>query len=226
MLRNVLLVSFSAGGLLAGMAACSSGGSAVGGSTPSPTTLLRDARSAFDSASSVKISGVVAHNGSQITVNLAMFRSGDTKGTVRLGATQVALTIVHGRAYEYVSKKSFSEISQSQKIPASACAVMCGKYIEVPIRQFHTFNLASITRLFDSTMPTINATVKVTTFGGEPAYELTEPDGGRAFIAKQGKHYLLEVRWAKQAVTFTEWNNVPAVTAPPASKIVNPSSLG
>src|SRR6266705_467934 len=219
MLKNALPVFFAAA-LLIDMAACSSSGPAAG-STPSSTTLLKDAESAFASASSVKMSGVVPHNGRGYAVNLAMFRSGDMSGTIGEGAIKVALTIVHGTAYEYVSKKFFSEIRQVQNIPASDCAVICGKYVKIPTGQYRTFNLASIARLFNSKMPKGNATVKVTNFAGQPAYELTEPDGSQAFIAKQGTHYLLAVHASKKAtVTFTEWNSVPAITAPPTSKIV------
>jgi hypothetical protein len=219
MLKMALLVSFAVA-LPIGMAACSSGGPAAAGSMPSSTTLVKDAGSAFASASSVKISGIVPHNGKGYAVNLAMTRPGNMSGTVASGTIKVALIVVNGTAYEYVSKKLFSEIRQVQKIPASFCAVICGKYVKIPIGQYRTFNLASMARLFNSRMPKGNATVKVITFAGQPAYELTEPDGSHAFIAKQGTHYLLAVHASKiAAVTFTEWNSVPAITAPPASKI-------
>src|SRR5262249_14685223 len=209
------------------MAACGSGGSGTGNSAPSPRALVRDARSAFDSASSVKISGVVAYNGKNLTVNVGMFRSGDVSGTVSIDGTSVPLTIVNGKAYEYVSKKLFRAISQTQRIPAAACAVICGKYVEGSIGVLRTFNLASLTRLVNSKMPRAGGTVKVTSFRGQPAYELSAPEGSQGFIAEQGKHYLLGIHMPRQGtLTFSEWNSVPPVKPPPASKIAHLSGLG
>jgi hypothetical protein len=220
--RKAVLASLAVCGLLAGMTGCSSSGPA-----PSSAALLKDARTAFDSASSVKISGLVSYKGTKYSLNLAMFRAGDVSGTIGNGSVQVTLIVVHGKAYEYISRKFFNQVSKSQGVPAAACALICDKYIAVPAGHYGTFNLASMTRLFDSTMPKSNATVKVTTFGGQPAYELTEPDGSQAFIAQQGRHNLLAVRaTGKGSLTFTEWNSVPPLTAPPASKIAKLPGLG
>lgn len=75
MVRRVLLVSLAAS-LLGAVAGC-------GNSAPSSTVLVSDAQSAFDSESSVKVSGVLPHQGQNYHVDLAMSRSGDLSGTIR-----------------------------------------------------------------------------------------------------------------------------------------------
>jgi len=64
--------------------------------------------------------------------------------------------------------------------------------------------------------------VSVTTFDGQPAYELSHA-GQAAFFAKNGHHYLIGYRARKQgvAISFSEWNSVPSISPPPANKIVN-----
>jgi hypothetical protein len=215
MVRRVLLASLAAS-LLVGVAAC-------GNSTPSSTVLLKDAQAAYDSASSVKVSGEVPYKGESYDLNLALSRSGDLSGTISTPIQEIKLVIVGGTAYQYVSKEFFSQLVQLQKEPASLCAVICNKYLKTPPSgQYTPFTLTSMISEFNSAMPNVSSTVTPTTFARQPAYELTEPDGSKAYIARRGKHYLLGVAGSKEGeLAFSEWNAVPAIVAPPASQIAN-----
>src|SRR5271169_1068148 len=113
MMKRALLVSLAAS-LLVGVTAC-------GSSTPSSTVLLKDALSAFDSASSVKVSGVVPHKGGNYDVDLAMSRSGDLSGTISTSIQQINLIIVGGTAYQYVSKEFFAQLVLLHQVSASLC---------------------------------------------------------------------------------------------------------
>jgi len=112
--RKALLVSLAAS-LLVGLAAC-------GSSTPSSEALLKDALSAFDSASSVNVTGVVPHKGGSYDVDLAMSRSGDLSGTISTSIQQIKLVIVGGTAYQYVGRDFFAQLVLLQKVPASDIA--------------------------------------------------------------------------------------------------------
>jgi hypothetical protein len=215
MVRRVLLMPVAAS-LLVGVAAC-------GSSTPSSTALLKDAQSAYDSASSVKVSGVVQYQGNNYDVDLALSRSGDLSGTISASAQVIKLIIVGGTAYQYVSKEFFSQLVQLQKAPASLCAVICDKYLKAPPSgQYAPFTLTSMISQFNSSLPKASSTVTLTTFAGQPAYKLTEPDGSKAYIARRGKHDLLGVAGSREGqLTLSEWNTVPAIVAPPASQIAD-----
>jgi hypothetical protein len=218
--RRVLLMTIAAS-VLVGVAAC-------GNSTPSSTVLLKDAQSAYDSASSVKVAGVVQYKGDNYDVDLALSRSGDLSGTISTSVQQIKLIIVGGTAYQYVSKEFFNQLVQLQKAPASLCAAICNKYLKAPPSgQYAPFTLTSLISQFNSSLPTASSSVTRTTFAGQPAYKLTEPDGSKAYIASRGKHYLLGVAGARQGeLTLTEWNTVPAIVAPPASEIADYSGAG
>ena len=219
MVRRVLLVSLAAS-LLVGLAAC-------GSSTPSSTVLLKDALSAFDSASSVKVSGVVPHKGGSYDVDLAMSRSGDLSGTISTSVQQIKLIIVDGTAYQYVSKNFFTQLVLSQQVSASLCPVICNKYLRTPPSgQYAPFTMQAMISVLNSTMPRASSSVTLTHFAGQPAYKLTEPDGTKAYIAVRGQHNLLGVDAKDGELTFSEWNTVPAIAAPPASQIADYPGAG
>jgi hypothetical protein len=219
MMKRALLVSLAAS-LLVGVTAC-------GSSTPSSTVLLKDALSAFDSASSVKVSGVVPHKGGNYDVDLAMSRSGDLSGTISTSIQQIKLIIVGGTAYQYVSKDFFTQLVLLHQVSASLCAVICDKYIKsAPSGQYAPFTMTSMISGLNSTMPKASSSVTLTTFAGQAAYKLTEADGTHAYIAERGKHYLLGVAAKEGELTFTEWNTVPAIMAPPVSQIADYPGAG
>jgi hypothetical protein len=219
MARRLLLVPLAAS-LLVSVAAC-------GSSTPSSAVLLRDAQAAFDSASSVKVSGVVPVKGQSYRVDLSMSASGNLSGTISTPVQQIKLITVDGTGYQYVTREFFGELVQLQQVPASMCKLICDKYLkEPPSGQDPPFTLASMISLFRAAMPQVSKTVTPTTYDGQPAYELTQPDGSRAFIARQGQHHVLGIASKDGKLTFSEWNSVPAIVAPPASQVASlPSGL-
>jgi hypothetical protein len=219
MVRRVLLASVAVS-LLVGAAGC-------GTSTPSSTGLLTDAQKAFDAASSVKVSGTVRYKSETYDVDLAMSRSGALSGTITTSLQQIKLIIVDGIAYQYVSKEFFNQLVQLQDIQASLCPVICDKYLKMaPSGQYAPFTLTSMISSFNSMMPKLSSTVALTTFAGQAAYKLTEPDGSSAIIAKRGPHYLLALAASEGKLSFSEWNDVPAIVVPPASQIADYNGAG
>jgi hypothetical protein len=114
-----------------------------------------------------------------------------------------------------------------RKVPASECAAICNKYLKTPPSgQYAPFTMTSMIGGLNSTMPKASSSVTLTTFVGQPAYKLTEPDGTYVYIAERGKHYLLEVTAKKGELTFSQWNSAPAIVAPPASQVANYPGAG
>jgi len=193
-------------------------------------------RSSFVIAQSVRIIGHIRSNRQTGTLDLSLFRSGDMKGTIKSNGLSIAVLRVGGRSYLYLSKATFRFYRRSHHIPATACAVACGKYILVPGRFFGAFSLNSLSRVIDSSAPKATKRthktgkkgktgkgapvprVDSTSFEGQPAWELTEGKF-KIFIAKQSGYLLGMSKSKLGAVRFSEWNAVPAIKAPRPNQV-------
>lgn len=215
--------AFTAGIVIA-LAGCGSGGvtNAPGPKHPSVSSLIRSMKAGFRNAKSFRVSGNLSYSGKPVTINVGMFRSGDMSGEITVGPLQVTVLSVGGTTYEYISKKFFNSLRASQNLPASECALMCGKYLKVPSSSFSSFSLTAIAHEVDSKIPVPTAVphIRATRYEGEAAYEMSG-QGLKLYVAKNGTHYLLGlVDPAKfGTLNFSQWNAVPPVSAPPASKI-------
>ncbi|MHB1593200.1 MAG: hypothetical protein ACYCO9_12940 [Streptosporangiaceae bacterium] len=217
---TVLAVVAAAGMALAG---CGSAGvtNAPGPGHPSVASLIRSMKAGIASARSVRVSGDLPIHGHSVAMNIVMFWSGDMSGTIRVGSTTTKLLRVNGTTYEYVTNKFFNAIRASQHIPASACALMCGKYLKVPAAGFSNFSLRHFAASTQREMPVPSAVphIRSVTYRGQAAYEISDY-GLRIYLAASGTHYLLGLVDHKLGtVNFSDWNTVPPVSPPPASKI-------
>jgi hypothetical protein len=196
---------------------------APGPNGPSVASLLASMKAGFAHASSVHVSGTGAF-GSKVTgLDFGIFRSGDMSGSVTEGTFNANVIDSGGRFYVYVNKAFVKYLGTTEHIPASACKLICGKYISVPASALGHYSFGSLFKQIETGIPAATSVphIQVTTYQGQPAYELSDNQGREIFVAKNGIHYLLgAVDPGKFRLSFSEWNAVPPVTAPPASKIV------
>jgi hypothetical protein len=119
--------------------------------------------------------------------------------------------------------------------PASACALMCGKYIRAPaaIRQFASAtNLTTHDKQILGKIPVDKTESFVPgTFDGRPV--LVGHGGGVTLDVAAGRiPYPIAVRQPcgptsyGGSTVFSEWDAVPKPLAPSASEIINPGQLG
>jgi hypothetical protein len=203
------------------VAGCSSGVSSAPNGT-SVTSLINSMKSAFGSANSVRISGRGTFSGHTVTMDLSMFRSGDLSGTINAGPLNENVLRSGGSTYVYVSRTFFSYIERTQHAPASACALMCGKWLKIPAGSVSAFSLSTLSNQFLHKVPAARTVphLTVTTYQGQPAYKLSNDKGEEVFVAQSSPHYLLGAVFpGKFTMTFSEWNAVPAISPPPASKV-------
>ena len=124
--------------LVAGCSGGSSGTATTGGSSPASVAasagpppdaaaLGKQVKSAAAKATSVHVLAVVTQGGSKISMNMSMTRAGDLSGT--MSANQAAFTMLVTRGHAYV--KVTSGLLKSQHLPSAACALVCGKYLEL-----------------------------------------------------------------------------------------------
>ncbi len=203
---------------------CSSGVStAPGGVTVAQ--LITSMKSGFSTANSVRMSGSGLFSGQHVTLNISMFRSGDESGSIHVGTLPVTLVSVGGTDYVLVTKAFFNYLHTTQGVSSSACAKMCGKYVKLPTNSFSSkfnFNLLTSQVKQKVPVPSTVPNLTVTTYQGQPAYELSDSQGRKVFVAKNGTHYLLGlVEPGKFTLNFSDWNAVPTISAPPASQVVN-----
>jgi hypothetical protein len=218
--RSALAVT-SAGVALA-LAGCSTGVTkAPGPNGPTVASLITSMKAGFAHANSVRIDGTGTISGKAVTLNVGMFRSGDMAGDITEGPLDGNVVVSSGKLYFYVSKKFFSYLHTTESVPMSACKVMCGKYVATT-NTFGSFTLAALSKQFEAGVPVVSSVprIRVTTYHGQPAYELSDAKGRQVFLAKNGTHYMLGIVDPGQLrLSFSEWNAVPPVTAPPVSKI-------
>lgn len=215
------LAAISVGPLLAG---CGSGSTGSSVARPTVASLVKTMRGDFRHARSLRLSGHLRVQGKPLTVDLKMLRSGDSAGQMTLSGASFSFVEVGGKTYVYVSRSFFRYLRSSRPVPASACALICGKYVRLPAGAIPGLSLGNLAKMIDKhvSVPQETPVVSVTSFNGQPAYELSHA-GQAAFFAKNGHHYLIGYRASKQgvAMSFSQWNSVPPISPPPASKIVN-----
>lgn len=206
------------------VAGCSSGGG--GGSAAKPSVAA--IKAAMLSARSVHMSGSINQAGKPITVNLSLTRSGDAYGTMAVDQAQFQVLATGGKSYIKLSRSFLVNVANA---PASACSLMCGKYLSLSGAQSAgMLGSLSMTNLMQQMLkgsPSIKYS-GTATVNGQQAWVARDSDGSTAYVAATGKPYLLRLVGHSGSVgriDFTEWNSVTIPPPPPASKVVDPSQL-
>jgi hypothetical protein len=220
-IRAAVISALAATALLA--AGCSSGSGTSTSSGPSAAQI----KAAMLSASSVHMSGSVTQNGKPITINLSMTRSGDLYGTMAVSQAQFTVLSTGGKSFIKLSR---SFVVNVVKAPASACAVMCGKYLKLSSSEsagmLGSLSMSGLLHQMLKGSGNIHYTGK-STIDGQPVW-VARDSGFVGYIAAQGKPYLLRIVGHSGAfgrIDFTQWNSVTIPPAPPASKVVDTSQL-
>jgi hypothetical protein len=213
---------------LLGCDASGSGGTSAASSMtrpahePSAGSLTSSMQSSVHNASSVHISGQFSRNGVPFGVDLGVTRSGDAAGTISQRGTALHVVAADSKIYIQVTPAFLREAS----MPASACATVCGKWVEVSNGEASELTGDfSIQRLVT---PLISAP-KLTTAGkmtvnGQPAWVLRAGDGSTVAVSAAAQHYPLLARRGgtpHQVVEFSQWDSVPSPKPPPASQLLH-----
>lgn len=220
-----LLVGGTAAALAVGAAliGCSSGGTGSAAASPTVASLVHSMRADFLHAKSLRMAGHLSEEGRQVALDLGMLRSGDFEGTVLQAGARIRVLRSGANTYAFVSKSFFRYLHAAKGVPAGACSVICGKYVKIPAGAIPHLSLSNLTGQITKNVSVPNGNVRMTTttFAGQPAYQVSHGDQS-AFFAKNGHHYLIGFRSPKQSanMTFSQWNSVPPVSPPPASKVV------
>lgn len=184
-------------------------------------------RSAIRSARSVHIFGQLTVGGRTVGLDIGVLASGQMSGTITERGFPLRIIVTGGRAYVRATAAFLRELHA----PAGVCGLICGRYVELSAARARQLaqglSLASLTRSLTGPAPAISR-AGTTTVDGRPADVLRTASGGTIDVATVGRAYPLAVASADHhgALTFRQWDRVPAPAAPPKSQIVNLGNLG
>jgi hypothetical protein len=208
-------------------------GMAGAGPTPWPdvAAVLRDTGAAMRAATSVHLSGTLQDSGKTLAVNLSMTRSGQMSGQISEDGAVLTMLATQGHTYVKLSA-AFLKLSQ---LPASACSLFCGRYLELtPAQSQALFNGLNMTGLVHSLIPSSASTPGhavsyqgTVSVAGTLAWLLVS-NGTSVFVAARGKPYVLRVvapQPGEGALNLTQWDSARIPGPPPASQVVNLSQL-
>jgi hypothetical protein len=218
-------------GLLAGaiLAAVLTGGGSLASSAPprSPAATVAQMKAAVNAANSVHLDGVLHNSGRAVALDVGLLRSGGFAGTIVGNGVPLTLIDTGGKVYI----KATPAFMREMKVSSAVCSVICGKYVELTSAQTRAlagnFTMRNLLASLTGTLPEF-ADAGTTTVNGRQARVLRASDGSMLDVAATGTPYPLRAIGKAHSgwLDFTQWNSVPQPAAPPASQVINMSSLG
>jgi hypothetical protein len=211
---------------LAAAACGSTAGKSAAPAPPSPAVLARQAKAAVQEAKSVHIGGSLSQSGKTLGMNLSMTRAGGISGQLSVAGAGFTVLTTHGSSYIKVT----SAFVKYLKLPASACVLMCGKFLKAaPAQSRRLVGDLSMSHMLGSlNSPAATYRYRGTaTVNGQPAWVLHVSDGSTAYIAAHGKPYPLRLvaPHHRGHLNFTRWNAATIPGPPPANQVVDLSQL-
>lgn len=205
----------------------SSGNGASAPSPPSTTTLANQVRTAVRDASSVHIDGTVNQASRSIGMNLSLTRSGQFSG--QMSADGAGFTVLSTQGGIYI--KVTDAFLKYLKLPATACNLVCGKYLKTtPSQASSLVGQLSMSALFgklSSASPPKLSYAGTATVNGQTTWKYHSSDGGTVYVAAHGKPYPVQLAAPSNRgkLTFSKWNSVTIPGPPPASQVVDLNQL-
>lgn len=186
---------------------------------------------AVASAQSVHMAGSTQSGSQTITFNVGFYGQTDVSGLFAQNGASFSILVVSGQTYVKLNA-SFLKLV---KAPASACSLVCGKYVQLPSSEASqitgSLSLSGLSKQAFGSLPasvtddTSDMFVPAT-FDGQAVLEF-HGGGYTIDVARDSPHYPLRVADStRDSIVFSDWNSVTAPTAPPASSVVNLSQIG
>jgi hypothetical protein len=199
---------------------------ACGSSAPQQPTLSQKfpaMKAAAKSADSVHIAGALNSD----TLDMILNRSGDLSGTSGHDGVSFTVLVAGGTSYIKITR-TFLSVA---KVPDSACAKYCGKWVVAPASTTSQLTSGlSMTQLVNGIFAKVPTkaegarVLKSTTFRGQPAWS-AQHNGTTVYIARHGKPYLLGYVHGAQSLNFSDWNSATVQAKPAPDQIVQISQL-
>jgi hypothetical protein len=192
--------------------------------------LVPEIQVAAETAASVHVAGSVKQGAQTTTIDVSIYGN-SVAGFLGAFGTRFYVLSLNGASFVKLNA-AFLKV---EKAPASLCATICGKYVELP-----TASATQITALLSmqqlvrqvfnnqnmSSAAASGCIFAPTSRNGQSVLQCYQ--GGYTLdVAAHGPPYL--VYWSgpqRQHLAFTDWNSVALPAAPQASQVVSINNLG
>lgn len=212
---------------LLALVGCGSSSSGNDVASKSAEEIVKEAKAAADSASSVHVSGSVNSGGSPVTLDLNLASGKGATGQISQNGSTFKIVIDGGTAYISGSDAFYRKLGGS-----AAAQLLAGKWLKISTNtpEFASFgSLTNMRKLLDTVLVGHGTLQKgsTTTVGGQQAIEVKDTTrGGSLWVATNGKPYPLQISKTGSetgAIKFDKWDEPVTITAPSSS--VNLSEL-
>lgn len=197
-------------------------------SEPTSTALITAMEASVRHANNVHIAGRLASNGVPISLDLDMQRNGAVSGTVSENGAPFQVIGVNNTTYIKATRAFLQQV----KAPVSACAVVCGKWLQLTPAQASQLtgdlSMSSLTAPLSSSQVPKFTEVGSKIVDGQAAWELRAANGSTLYVSSASGHYPVAATTggsANEVVTYSQWNTAPQPVPPPASEVLNLNNL-
>ncbi|MET9271857.1 hypothetical protein [Kribbella sp. NPDC003557] len=191
--------------------------------------ILEKAQAAAKAAGSVRMKGSLSDDGDRIVLDIRLAKTGG-QGTMSLNGDAFSLIVLGKTAYLKISDK-FWRAQITPKADADAViALVGGRWIKTPLTDKDLGELAAFAskpKFFDTLFEPTGTLRKTAprTVDGVTAIGLRDTDGTLWVDTATGRPVRLESS-SKDALTFSEYDQVSTPKAPPAAQVIDGKALG
>ena len=161
-------------------------------------------------------------------MNLGVHRNGDVSGTVSQNGAPFQVLGVRGTIYIKATEQFLKQVNA----PASACSVVCGKWLKLTPAQAGQLtgdlNMSSLVApLSSGRVPKLTKAASKTV-NGQAAWVLRAGDGSTLDVSSASPHYPLAAATGgstHEVVMYSRWNAVPPPAPPPAGQVLDINHL-
>lgn len=226
--HGVIGCALVSAGLLA--TACGSPSSSASAGSKTAAQVIPAMKAAAESAQSVQMTGSGKDGSQKLTFDMSFVGSSDLSGTFTENGATLTIEVVSGTTYLKINQ----DFLNLAKLPASVCATVCGKFVELPASESSQITGAvSLSALTKKAFNSIPASISKdttdiftpTTYHGQQVLT-AHGDGNTIDVARTGTPYPIFISTSQgDTIVFSDWNSVPPLTPPPASEIISLTSL-
>lgn len=230
MSSRVLRKAAAASLLAVGLAVAGCGSSSPSGSKTA-AQIMPEVQAAVKAAKSVHMAGSAIQGSQKLAMNLSFSGSSDVAGTIGVNGASFGLLSMGGKTYI----KLDASFLKYAKAPLSACATICGKYVELPAST--ASQITGSLSLRGLAQQAFGSKIVASAKGSGSVFSPATVNGQSVLQCRQGG-YTLDVAAHGtpypvlftgphgENIAFSGWNSTTLPSPPPASDIISLGSLG
>ncbi|WP_350275194.1 hypothetical protein [Kribbella sp. HUAS MG21] len=195
----------------------------------SATSILRKTQAAAKAATSVRMKGSLTDGKERMVLDVQLTRTGG-QGSITIDGAAMSVLVVGRTAYLKLSDKFWRSQTKTQAEADAIVGLIAGRWIKTSLdneelRDFALF--ASKTEFFDTLFEPSGKLRKTAprTVDGVASIGLRDADGTLWVDTATARPVRLESS-STDALSFSDYNRIPAPKAPPAAQVIDGKALG